>query len=224
MRLTFLAFPLPLLLTGCPASVTAEGLDDGFGMPVSAVRFHVTSDGGDSDTILISNVPGLCEKYGSFAEASKAFTDAAEDVTSQNYCKNLEEPLNAYVPAVQALQFKGATYVSLSVNDFDEGEYAFGETGSGLVQAYTDLPLEGVLDDFDADGSLVNGCGTNFNTDSDPVDTWTLDDGSVKLDTVESKGAASGSADGTMKDENGKADGDFQATFTAAWCEVDLSE
>ncbi len=214
--------PFALLLTGCPASVTAEGLDDGFGMPISAVRTHIVSDNGDADYVVISSVGDLCTKEVAFSEASSAFFTASEDVLSQHYCKNLEQPFTDYVEAVQAMQFKGATYVSLSVGtDFDEGEYGFGKDASGTVAAYDDTPFEGAIDDFDPEGSVLDVCGLGT-VDTDQGNYWDLDDGSVTLDSVVDEGVTSGSADGTMMTDSGKADGDFQANFSAAWCEIKL--
>lgn len=214
--------PFALFLAGCPASVTAEGLDDGFGMPISALRTHVVGNDGDADYIILSNVGDLCTKETDFWDAYTAYMTAATDVLSQNYCKNLETPMTDFVEAAQAMQFKGATYVTLSVgSDFDEGEYGFDEEASGSVSSYDDTPYEGAIDDFDPDGGVMDGCGMGT-VDTDEGNYWELANGSVKLDSVVDEGVTTGSADGTMKTDSGKDDGDFQASFSASWCEIKL--
>ncbi|MBM4366948.1 MAG: hypothetical protein FJ102_12115 [Deltaproteobacteria bacterium] len=73
-------FLLPVLsLFGCPASVTAEGMDDGFGMGWSAVWFHYEMKQGDAEGITLSNVMGLCAKQQAYWESFEAYTDAYEE-------------------------------------------------------------------------------------------------------------------------------------------------
>lgn len=214
---------VPVVLTGCPASVTAEGMDDGFGLGFGAAWVHLDDGDSESDSVVIANYGDVCVKTQAYFDAFAEFSDAATDVMSKNYCENVEEPFLAYVEAAAALQFEGAHVVTLGFSgDLNDREYDFDDDVAGFVAEVTDSPWEGVADDFDADGSITDGCGVGT-LDEDYGDSWTLTDGSVDVTALSEEGAASGSVDARMKESGSGGDkSDFTASFSAAWCEIDL--
>ncbi len=214
---------VPLVLTGCPASVTAEGMEDGFGLGFGAAWVHVDDGDSESDSVVIANYGDVCTKTQAFYEAFAEFSDAATDVMSKNYCENVEEPFLAYVEAASALQFEGAHVVSLGFSgDLNDKEYEFDDDASGFVFEITESPWEGVAEDFDADGSITDGCGVGT-LDDDFSDSWTLTDGTVEITALTDEASASGVVDARMKESGSGGDkSDFAASFSAAWCEIDL--
>lgn len=220
MRLSVLL--LPLVLTACPASVTAEGMDDGFGLGFGAAWLHLGGES-ESDSVVIANYGDVCAKSQAYYEAFAEFKDAGTHVRLKDYCENVEEPFLAYVEAAAALQFEGAHVVKLGFSgDLNDKEYEFDDDVAGFVAEVTDSPWEGVADDFDADGSITDGCGVGT-LDDDFSDNWTLTDGTVEITALSEEAFASGSVDARMKESGSGGDkSDFMASFSATWCEIDL--
>ncbi len=218
-------FLLPLLsLFGCPASVTAEGMDDGFGSAWSSVWFHYDTKQGDSEGITLSNVMGLCTKQQAYWEAFEAYMDAYEDADDD--CAEIEQPLRDFIAASQAITFDGANYSSGGpTDDMDDGEYELGEDAYWGIIAYTDDIDSSFLDDFDADGKISDNCDMDTDDMNEEVgyDSWSIADGELVIDSVNDEASVSGSVEGEMmqgKDEEGA----FKATFTASYCEVEIPD
>ncbi|MBM4392311.1 MAG: hypothetical protein FJ090_14415 [Deltaproteobacteria bacterium] len=218
-------FLLPILsLFGCPASVTAEGMDDGFGMGWSAVWFHLEMKQGDAEGITLSNVMGLCAKQQAYWESFEAYTDAYEDADDD--CAEIEQPLRDFVAAAEALTFDGANYSSGGpIDDMDDGDYDLGEDAYWSVFGYTDDMDTSYLDDFDADDKISEGCGMDADDMNEEIDgdAWAVEDGELVIDSVNDEANVSGSVEGEMmegKDEEGA----FKATFNAAYCEIEIPD
>lgn len=214
---------LLLLSTGCAASVSAEALDGGFGPGLSAIRLHTKGEDSDTDSLLISNVGGLCAKWQNLTTATSELLDASSDVMSKHYCENLEEPAQNYVDAAQATYPKGANFLSISVDGgLDEDSFDTPKEAGGGMATVTSVPFDGVMDDFDTDGSVMDGCGVGddvFNEDFS--DTWNIGDGTLELTSVKSEGPVSGTLEAALKDDDGDIDGDIKASFTASFCEIE---
>lgn len=216
--------PLLVLLAGCPAGVGAEAIDGGFGLGLSAL--YVKVDGGDyeSESVVISTEFGACDKYATYSEAYEDFYKAALDVMAEDYCEDLEEPFTAYVEAAQALFPAGARSASFGTDegDFDTEKYDMPDEAGGVVTLVEETPYEDALDDFDADGSVTDGCGLGEDgLDDGSATYWTLE-GDLDITTAEKDGPVAGTVDADMIDEDGDEDGAFTASFTATLCEIDL--
>ncbi len=220
--------PLTLLLAACPASVTAEGIEGGFGLGLGADYVRLVSDNGDSESIVLSTRGGVCEDYATFAEAQAEMLSASLDLFSNQYCANLEAPLADYVAATQDLFTVGARFVTLSAHggDLDKEQYDLPDDASGTVALVEDTPYDGALDDFDPDAGAMEGCGLDqgeleaFAT-ADFGTAWTLD-GDFEITALEKDGPAAGTVDADMIDDDGDEDGAFTASFTATLCEIEL--
>jgi hypothetical protein len=205
--------------------VTAEAIDDGFGPGWSAVWFHYNMDGGDSDDITLSNVAGICEKQKTFYEAYEEYVDTAKDLDMNDSCEDFEEVYLGVVDASMARNIEGANNASMyTYDDLEDGEYELGDEAAASVVAYTESPFEDARDDFDADEDIKDGCGIDDGDgDSDWGDTWSVTDGDLVLDAVNDEANASGSIEGEMT-QKGDDEGAFSATFTAAYCEIDVPD
>ncbi len=221
MRLTGLVGLLGL--TGCPASVTAEGIDEGFGMAFGAAWIHTDAGEEESDSIVIANYGDICPKYEAYYQAYSEFEDSALDVLSKDYCENIEEPFLAWIDAAAAIGFDGAKIVSISfLGDLNDKEYDFDDDAYGSVSEVSDAPWEDFANDFDTDGDITDGCGIGT-MDTDYGDVWSLTDGSVEITALADEASASGTVDARMQD-TGKGDdkSGFTASFGAGWCEINL--
>lgn len=216
--------PLLVLLAGCPAGVSAEAIDGGFGLGISALYLKV--DGGDyeSESVVISTEFGTCEKLATYYEAWEDFYKAAADVMAEDYCEDLADPFAAYVESVQSLYPVGARSVSLGTaeGDFDTEKYDMPDEASGVVTVVDETPYEDALDDFDADGSVMDGCGLGEDGLDDGSATYWALEGDLDITTAEKDGPVAGTVDADMIDEDGDEDGAFTASFTATLCEIDL--
>lgn len=210
-------------LTGCPASVTAEGMDEGFGMAFGAAWIHADAGKDESDSIVIANYGDVCVKTEAYYEAYEEFEDAATDVLSKDYCENIEEPYLAWIDASAALLFDGAKVVSIGFSgELNDKEYDFDDDAFGSVSEVTDAPWEDMKDDFDPDGDVTDGCGSGT-IDTDFGDSWSLTDGSVEITALTDEASASGTIDARMEENDKGGDkSDFTASFGAAWCEINL--
>lgn len=220
-------FALPLVfLLGCPASVTAEGMDDGFGPGWSAVWFHYNSGKFETEGITLSNVAGLCEKQTKAYEALEAFYDKAEDLDADDECSEIEAETRDFYGSWEALYFEGANYASggpTGEDGMEDGDFELGEDAYFGVISYTNSPFEGVLEDFDPDEEVGEGCGLDDNDAELEADEWSVQDGELVLDTVSDEANLSGSVEGEMV-QKGDDEGAFSATFTAAYCEIDVPD
>lgn len=218
-----LLVPLTLLLGGCSASVTAEAIDGGFGLLAGAALVRTDDGDNEYESVLISSAGVSCAAYTEMAEAGDEFYDAAFDVMNSDYCEDLEEPFLAYAKAFQAVFPLASRLVVISVSegDFDEEDYDKGEW-SGSVGLVEEVPYEDAVEDFDADGDQLDGCGLGADgLDGDFGDSWTLK-GDLEVTSVEKAGPVVGDIDADMHDEDGDEDGEFTASFTAPLCEIDL--
>ena len=218
-------FALPLVfLLGCPASVTAEGMDDGFGLGWSAVWFKYSSGEFDSEGITLSNVAGLCEKQTAAYEALEAFYDKLEDVDADDACSEIESETREFYGSWEALYFEGANYASGGPTDeMDDGDYELGDDAYFGVISYTNSPFEGVLDDFDPDEEIGEGCGIDDEEAEIEAEEWSIQDGELVIDTVNDEANVSGSVEGEMV-QKGDEEGAFTASFTAAYCEIEIPD
>ncbi len=210
-------------LTGCPASVTAEGMDDGFGMGFGAAWIHVDEGKTESDSIVIANYGDVCLKTEALYEAYQDLYDEGFDVLSKDYCEDIEEPFLAWIDASAAMQFDGANIVSLSFSgDLNDKEYDFDDDVYGSVMEVTDDPWADMADDFDPDGDVMDGCGVGT-VEEDFGNFWSLTDGSVEITALTDEASATGAVDARMEEDGKGGDkSDFTASFTAAWCEINL--
>jgi hypothetical protein len=211
------------LLTGCPASVTAEGMDDGFGAAWGSAWVHIDYGKEENDTIVIANFGDVCTKMTAWYEATSALEEPSTDVLSQAYCEHLEEPFMEWVDASEAIFFGGASTVSVSVGDNLEADsYDLEDDVTGSVTTVDDPIWEDLRDDFDPDGSLGDNCGLG-SRDFDLVDSWTLKDGTMDVTALSEEGSAGGTIDGRMQENKQNGDkSDFSASFSAPWCEIDI--
>ena len=212
-----------LLLIGCPAAVTAEAIDGGFGLGLSAAFVRLDNGESQAESIVISTTGGVCESYGELMEAQAEFYEAVVDIMSQNYCSNLEEPFVRYAEAAQDVLVMDARILSLGVveGDFDQQSYE-GNEWWGTVGVVDNVPYVDALEDFDADGDQMDGCGlSEGDVELDAGDSWTLD-GDLEITTAETDGPVAGTIEADMLDEDGDEDGELTASFTAVLCEIDL--
>lgn len=218
-------FLLPILsLFGCPASVTAEGMDDGFGAAWSAVWFNYDMKQGDAEGITLSNVMGLCAKQQAYWESFEAYMDAYEDADDD--CAEIEQPMRDFVAASEGLYFDGANYSSGGpTDDMDDGDYELGKDAYWSVFGYTEDMDNSYLDDFDADEKISEGCGMDTEDQDQEIDgdSWSVEDGELVIDSVNDEASVSGSVEGEMV-QKGDEEGAYKATFTATYCEVEIPD
>lgn len=214
-------FGLSLLLSlvGCAASVTAEGIEGGFGSGATAMWDDVEGSGG----IMILSVADGCKKYQTMAEALNDYVDYVTEaaMSGEISCKGIEDPLMTYVDAAESFFVKDLSVASFSVAEVKEGDYDLPKKATGSVTHYDDAMDLSIYDDFDPDGDYMSNCGMGTeNSEEYDGDYWTLKEGTLTIDSVEDEGKAKGSAEATMFDEKDKDDGAFSATFTASWCDL----
>lgn len=217
-------FGLSLLLSlvGCAASVTAEGIEGGFGSGSTAIWDDNKDMGGG---VIILNIGDGCTKYQDMMGALNDYVDYVTEaaMSGEISCKGIEDPLMTYVDAASAFFVKDLSMASFGVTELKEGDYDFPKKASGYVSHYDEAMDLSMYDDFDPDGEYMDNCGLGSQEGEDyEGDSWTLKDGTLTIDSVEDEGKAKGSAEATMVDEKDKDDGAFSATFTASWCDLSL--
>lgn len=214
---------LTLWLGGCAASLSAEGMEAGFGPGLSAAHLTMVSSDFRVDVVTISSVLDYCGKQRDYVKAYDEYLERAKDADEDHYCADMEAMTRALAAAGEALAPAGSKSAELSVlGEFETGEHPFGAGVSGRVSYVIESPYAGLMDDYDASGSAQDGCGRGT-TDEAESENWYIDDGVLQLDTAEAEGAVVGTVDAHMQDVEGHANGAFTGTFSAVWCDVDLS-
>lgn len=220
---------IPLLaLVGCAGSVAVEDLDP-FGGAASAVWFHW--DDSDYDSIVLSNVVGLCGKWTAYVETAEELEDAAEDldVFDNDYCEEAMEPMFRHARAAEALFHDGAHYLELGVREGDRSEPdedTYEVDGdkrslSGTVSYLGESAWSNILAEWDPEEDFEDGCGLSASDLESDIDLWYLDEGELEIGQVADERVVGGRLEGELADSDGSDEGEIKASFSASWCEID---
>lgn len=218
---------LAFSLLGCAATVTAEGIEGGFGLGLSAVLRHVEAGSFTAENVVIANFPDYCLRYQRVLDAISASFDVEAQSTDDDYCAEMEPIYRELSESLNAIYFEGANWFAVYSTSYDVDEYEFGEQASGSLLSWTSSPYADVMADFDASSTAKDGCGMDSeDSDDDLADEWSITEGSLEITVSEGDdGSTSGSIDATMEGQGKSAsDGDIIASFTASWCELDMGD
>lgn len=190
----------------------------------SAVWVHTGIGGNGLEAILLTNVSDYCEKARSMWDAVDDYEDARDDIDDEDYCEEAREPTMEYVAAVEALYSEGAFYLSVGLppdEELEEDDYDLDdEDAFGRVYAYLINPADR-YEDWDENGDKDDDCGMDA-VDEDSYDEWSFDYGGLVVDALEPRETAEGNISGGLLDDDEDEDGEVEADFVAAWCELDL--
>jgi hypothetical protein len=213
-----------VFLLGCPASVTAEAVDGGFGFGWSATWVVYQYGKAESEGIMLSNVLGYCDKQTKAYDAMSAFYERSQELEGKSKCSEIETETRDYFGAWEAMYFEGANYASgAPVGDMETGEFELGRKASFSVVALTNSPYAGILDAFDPDETISAGCGVEDEGDDPDSDEWVVKDGDLVIDALADETSLSGSVEGEMV-QQGDEQGAFAASFTASYCEIEIPD
>lgn len=217
-------------LVGCAASVSAEGIEGGFGLGLSAIVARAEVDEFALQFILVSNVPDLCARYQRYFESSHAMHRVESTVDDAGYCAEHEVVWREHFDARNALYFEGAHFVWLVAESYTEGQYTLESEAYGSLSAWTATPYASAMEGYHTQDDGHELCGRDEITSvEDDVLRWTLDEGTFEIvDSSDEGGALLGELRGRMLgQEQAALDGDFSADFAASRCDllatVDLS-
>ena len=224
-----ISFALALsLLTGCGGSVVVDEADP-FGVAWSALC--VDHKDSEYESIVVSNVVGLCGKLQAAAEAYKDYEDAYEDAAEDpdSYCEEMEEPTQEYYRATQGLNAVGNKALSLGVAnedgdpEVDEDTFQVGDLpalSGGLSYVLEDITTS-VLVDWDPDEDWDDNCGVDEVDFEDMYDFWVLDEGSELEISNLTDASFAATLDGDLLDADGDDAGTITGSFSPIYCEVD---
>ena len=214
------------LLTGCGGSVVVDAADP-FGIAWSAL--WVEHKDSDTETIVVSNVVGLCGKLQAQAEAYKDYEDEFEDADFDTYCEDMEEPTKAYARAAAGLNAVGNKFLQMSVvtedgdPEVDEDTFEVGDLpalGGGLSYVLEDNTAS-ILADWDPDDDAEDNCGVDELDYEDAYDFWYLDSGSELEIANLTDTSFSATLDGDLLDVDLDDAGSITGSFSPIYCEVD---
>jgi hypothetical protein len=213
-------------LVGCAGSVTVDEVD-GFGMVASAVWFHY--DDSDWHQVVLSNVPGLCQKTQALQDAYDEVEDASEDIGTNEmdeYCAILEGPTRDFARAANAISHEGAHYLSFVVSEGgdtepDDDTYEVGGDPSVSISAtyWENSPYAAILADYDPEEDDYD-CGLDGDDLEPSTDTWSADEGELDITVVNDEASLRATFEGELIDPDGDDAGDIKGSFTATYCEV----
>ncbi|MFN7147579.1 MAG: hypothetical protein ACK4YP_27675, partial [Myxococcota bacterium] len=153
--------------------------------------------------------------------------EAAEDVgfDFDDYCTDMKEPTFELADAALALYHPGANFLSLSVSDDgdsapERGTYEVGDGLSGSMAYYEETRYERILENWDEDAGIEDGCGLDDDDFEDDVEFLSLEDGELEITGFADERSAAGRLDGELSDEGGDDEGEIAASFTASFCEI----
>lgn len=224
-----ISFALALsLLTGCGGSVVVDEADP-FGAAWSAV--WVDHKDSEYESIVVSNVVGLCGKLQAQAEAYKDYEDEFENALEDidNFCEDMEEPTKTYARASAGLNAVGNKFLTMGVAtedgdpEVDEDTFQVGDLpglSGGLTYVLEDNTAS-LLADWDPDDDADDNCGADELDYEDAYDFWVLDEGSELEINNLTDSSFSATLDGDLLDVDGDDAGSITGSFSPIYCEVD---
>ena len=181
----------------------------------------------DTHSILLTNIAGACPKLQASRDANDDVADEYLDqLGSNDFCADMEEPAMAAAKAANAIQFEGAHYLTLTVydrGDTEPDEDTFEVDGdpavAGSLVYYENSPWKAVIDEYDPDDDGLD-CGVDSDDTEVDTDGWVLSDGELEIKSVENEKSVMGNFEGALDDQSGDSSGDIKFGFTATYCEL----
>jgi hypothetical protein len=233
--------PLLVLLGGCSGKVKMSEAD-GFGMVWSSVWVS-EDDSDDAQSIVLSNVTGVCRKMQKAAEETKEYYDEIEDEyedldydDEEEVCEFYQGMFSQYAKIYKPLYPKNAHYLSMSFRDedgradVDEGTWeadrdADERFSMGIDYYGAGSPFQLLADIIDCDDDdWYDAYEDAYDEFEDEYQSWGADDGEVDITKVRDEKKAKGTFDVELIDEDGDDDGEATGKFSASWCEIDESD
>ncbi len=223
-------FPLLLLalLFGCPASVSLDGSDESFDPVQSATWFAIEHDDGLFHQIVLTSVPGFCSKMESFLPSAAERIEAWIDDGAG--CDEGEALFEALAEESEDYYTLDDSYAHLT---FFDGNQLGDAPSSGTYEAreadgynlrmgwYSQNPYA------EQGNNADDACGLGLVTwaavvlQHDPWRTERFADEGTDMSVTVDGDTVEGEAAGTLVDEDGDADGEFELSYTAGKCEID---
>jgi hypothetical protein len=237
-----LSIPLLALLTGCSSSVKMSDADR-FGTVWSSVWLS-EEDSDDAQSVVLSNVTGVCRKMQKAAEETKDLYDEIEDEyddldydDEDEICEFYADMFGRYAKLYEPLYPKNAHYVSMVFRDedgraeLDEGTWESDRSADERVNmsiAYfgAGSPWQLLADVIDCDNDdWYDDYEDAYDDFEDEYQTWRFDDdGEVEVTNVRNDRKVKGTFEGGLLDDDGDDDGEIKGSFGASWCEVEDSD
>ncbi|MFZ5476433.1 MAG: hypothetical protein ACOZNI_06610 [Myxococcota bacterium] len=234
-----------VLLAGCPVPDKDDDDDDGgglFGEGSGSVEVTGADDFGDVrstvwirvdlgdglvlDEVLLSTVPGMCEKYTAYWEAYEAYEAAAEEISDEAWCREGKAITLAYYDTLSALAPAESSVLAMAQLDFygsdtdwrwQEGSFRLGEDAWATAQWTEGDPYADAASQWDESSTRDESCGVEPDEGATRAFevTGTLDVASV-ADEVNTTGELAGEL---LEDE--ETVGSITASFDATWCPLE---
>jgi hypothetical protein len=242
MSRTFHSLPLLALLAGCSSSVKMSDAD-GFGVVWSSV-WTSEEDSDDAQSVVLSNVTGVCRKMQNAAEETKDLYDEIEDDyddldydDEDEVCEFFSDMFGRYAKIYNPLYPKNAHYLSMSFRDedgraeVDEGTWEADRSEDDRVSlsiAYygAGSPFQLMADVIDCDNDdWYDDYEDAYEEFEDEYQAWRFDDdGEVEVKKVRDEKKVKGTFEGDLLDDEGDDDGEVKGKFGASWCEIEDSD